>query len=333
MRIDRVSRAAPSRDWGPARSAEGAALAASVESSMRRSALLRDVVESSMRRSAATQEEARRLRAAAADTRLRSRRDRRRGGALARQAIAAAGERREGTRAWFAELARTRDPELRDLLVAAHLGLAHHLAKRFTNRGEPYDDLVQVASLGLVYSVDRFDPGRGVEFSTFATRTILGELKRHFRDKGWLVRAPRRLQELHLELREVTDSLSQQLGRSPTVAELAEATGSTDEAVLEALEAWQGYRARSIDAPGDHDTLADRIGGEDRTFVAVDNRSVLGPAIGRLAPRDQVILRLRFGDGLSQSEIARRVGVSQMQVSRLLAASLTRLRNEFAAGG
>jgi len=241
------------------------------------------------------------------------------------------GNGRRDTRRRFVEYARTRDPRLRNQLVTAHLGLAHQLARRFANRGEPYDDLVQVASMGIVFSVERFDPERGVEFSTFATRTVLGELKRHFRDKGWLVRAPRRVQELDLELKEVVGSLAQRLGRSPTVAEMAEATGSTEEAVLEAMEAEQGYRARSLDAPGDNNgPLAERLGGDDATFASVDNRAVLGPAVARLAPRDQMILRLRFEDGMSQSDIARRVGVSQMQVSRLLSASLARLRREFA---
>jgi RNA polymerase sigma-B factor len=237
------------------------------------------------------------------------------------------------TKEKFAEFAVTRDPALRDDLVTAHLGLAHQLARRFLNRGEPYDDLVQVASMAIVKSVDRFDPDRGVEFSTFATRTVLGELKRHFRDKGWAVRAPRRIQELYLELGQAVGTLSQELGRSPTVAELATATGATEESVLEALEAGQGYRSASIDAPDrQEETLAERIGGEDTTFDNVDDRSVLAPALARLAPREQTIIQLRFVDGLTQSEIATRIGVSQMHVSRLLAASLERLRREVAEG-
>jgi len=241
-----------------------------------------------------------------------------------------AGRSSQKTREKFAEFAATRDPALRDDLVTAHLGLAHQLARRFVNRGESYDDLVQVASMAIVKSVDRFDPDRGVEFSTFATRTVLGELKRHFRDKGWAVRAPRRIQELYLELGQTVGSLSQELGRSPTVAELAAATGASEESVLEALEAGQGYRTSSIDAPDrQEETLAERIGGEDPTFGNVDDRSILAPALARLAPREQTILRLRFADGLTQSEIASRIGVSQMHVSRLLAASLERLRQEF----
>src|SRR5580692_875829 len=138
----------------------------------------------------------------------------------------------DATRQKLIEFAESRDERLRDELVEAHLGLAFQLARRFANRGESYDDLAQVASLALIKSVDRFDPGRGVEFSTFATRTIIGELKRHFRDKGWAVRAPRRIQELYLELGHANESLHHQLGRSPTIGELAEAIGSTQEAVI-----------------------------------------------------------------------------------------------------
>ena len=230
----------------------------------------------------------------------------------------------------FAEFAASRDRALRDELVTAHLGLAHQLARRFANRGESYDDLVQVASMAIIKSVDRFDPDRGVEFSTFATRTVIGELKRHFRDKGWAVRAPRRVQELYLELGQAVSSLSQELGRSPTVPELAARTGASEEAVLEAIEAGQGYRTTSIDVPDRQDeTLASRLGDTDSTFDRVDDRSVLAPALARLARREQTILRLRFVDGLTQSEIAKRVGVSQMHVSRLLAASLAQLRAAF----
>jgi RNA polymerase sigma-B factor len=240
----------------------------------------------------------------------------------------------EDTKALFFELAATRDPGVRDRLVTAHLGLAHQLARRYANRGEPYEDLVQVASLAIVKSVDRFDPERGVEFTTFATRTVIGELKRHFRDKGWAVRAPRRVQELYLELGKVTETLSQELGRSPTVAELAGATGATEEAVLEALEAGQGYRTSSIDATDrNEETLAAHIGGEDASMDTVEDRELLAPALASLAPREQLILRLRFAQGLTQSEIAARVGISQMHVSRLLAASLERLRKSVLQNG
>lgn len=240
----------------------------------------------------------------------------------------------EDTKALFLELAADRAPDVRDRLVTAHLGLAHQLARRYANRGEPYEDLVQVASLAIVKSVDRFDPERGVEFTTFATRTVIGELKRHFRDKGWAVRAPRRVQELYLELGKVTETLAQELGRSPTVGELANATGATEEAVLEALEAGQGYRTSSIDATDrNQETLASHIGEDDASLDTVEDRELLAPAIAKLAPREQLILQLRFANGLTQSEIAARVGISQMHVSRLLAASLERLRKSVIEAG
>jgi RNA polymerase sigma-B factor len=220
------------------------------------------------------------------------------------------------------------DPAAREELITANLGLAQQLARRFLHRGEPLDDLVQVASVALVKSVDRFDPGRGVDFAAFATRTIIGELKRHFRDKGWAVRASRRVQELYLELGHATAALSQELGRSPTVRELAEATDSTEEAVIEAIEAGQGYRAASIDASeSEEDPLSARLGEHDGNFDSVENRVLLGPALATLPPREQAILRMRFVDGLTQSEIAAAVGVSQMHVSRLLSSSLQKLRD------
>jgi RNA polymerase sigma-B factor len=234
----------------------------------------------------------------------------------------------------FVEFAQTRDRQLRDELVEMHLGLAYQLARRFSNRGETYDDLAQVASIALIKSVDRFDPDRGVEFSTFATRTVIGELKRHFRDKGWAVRAPRRVQELYLELGHVIESLSHQLGRPPTVAEMSDATGASEEAVLEALEAGQSYRTTSIDAPDRQDgTMATRLGEADAGFAGTDDRMMLAISLAKLSERERTILNLRFIDGLTQSQIAARVGVSQMHVSRLLTASLAKLRESFSTGG
>jgi RNA polymerase sigma-B factor len=232
----------------------------------------------------------------------------------------------------FVEFASSRDPALRDELITAHLGLAQHLARRFANRGEPLDDLIQVASIGVMKSVDRFDPERGVEFSTFAARTILGELKRHFRDKGWAVRAPRRIQELYLEIGHSTGELAQKLGRPPTMNELAEATGTTVEAVIEATEAGSGYRTASLDAPSRGERAgSDAIGEEDAAFDDVENRALVSPAFLSLPEREQTILRLRFISGLTQSEIATRIGVSQMHVSRLLTASLRKLREQIEA--
>jgi RNA polymerase sigma-B factor len=215
----------------------------------------------------------------------------------------------------------------RDAMITDNLGLAHQLARRFLHRGEPLEDLVQVASVALVKSVDRFDESRGVDFAAFATRTIIGELKRHFRDKGWAVRASRRVQELYLELGHATSTLVQELGRSPTVAELAQVTGSTEEAVLEAIEAGQGYRATSIDASeNEDDPLSARMGERDERFDSVEDRALLAPALAKLPLRERSILRMRFIQGMTQSEIAVSIGVSQMHVSRLLAASLEELR-------
>jgi RNA polymerase sigma-B factor len=242
-----------------------------------------------------------------------------------RERVATAIEESQESR--FAELARRRDPVLRDELISANLGLARQLARRFANRGEPHDDLFQVASLALIKAVDRFDPDRGATFNSFAVTCIVGELKRHFRDRGWAVRAPRRIQELYLELGHHIDWLSQELGRAPTVSDLAAACGASEEAVLEALEAGRGYRTASLDAPDrDEQTLAESLGTDDPQFTHIEDRSVLASALESLSARDQQILRLRFVDGLTQSEIASRLGVSQMQISRLLAASLQSLR-------
>src|SRR5688500_11789970 len=171
--------------------------------------------------------------------------------------------RRQVLREMFVAFAETRDERLRAELIEAHLGLAEYLARRFSNRGEPLDDLVQVASMGLVKAVDRFEPERGLEFSTYATHTVVGELKRHFRDKGWAVRVPRRMQELHLRLANLVGTLNQDLGRAPTVAEIAQAAGVSEEEVLEALEAGQAYRFASLDAPmpgEDNTTLGGSLG-------------------------------------------------------------------------
>jgi RNA polymerase sigma-B factor len=238
---------------------------------------------------------------------------------------------REVLRRKFEEFAQTRDRHLRDELVAAHIGLAEYLARRFANRGEPLDDLVQVASLGLIKAVDRFEPDRGLEFSTYATPTIVGELKRHFRDKGWAVRVPRRVQELHLRLGKVVSSLAQDLGRSPTIAEIAERSQVSEEEVLEAIEAGNAYRFASIDAPSGSDedaqTLSAQLGDEDPRLEDIEHRVALSPLIAKLPKREQAILHLRFFEGMTQSEIAGRLGISQMHVSRLLARSLAQLRD------
>ena len=236
---------------------------------------------------------------------------------------------REELRRKFEEYASTRDHVLRDELITAHMGLAEYLARRFTNRGEPLDDLVQVASLGLLKAVDRFDPDRGLEFSTYATPTIVGELKRHFRDKGWAVRVPRRVQELHLRLGSVVSTLSQELGRSPTIPEIAHSAKVSEEEVVEAIEAGHAYRFTSLDAPSgseDEGSLSNQLGEEDQGLIDSEHRVALSPLIARFPMRERMILHLRFFEGLTQSEIASRLGISQMHVSRLLARSLAQLR-------
>ncbi len=235
----------------------------------------------------------------------------------------------------FAELAAS-EPDtparsrVRDELVEMHLPLVEYLARRFRNRGEPLDDLIQVATIGLIKSVDRFDLERGVEFSTYATPTIVGEIKRHFRDKGWAIRVPRRLQELKLSLTKATSELSQRLGRSPTVAELAGHLGMTEEEVLEGLESANAYSAVSLDAPdgGDEDApaVADTLGAEDESLEGVEYRESLKPLLDQLPPREKRILLLRFFGNMTQSQIAADLGISQMHVSRLLARTLTQLR-------
>ncbi|MFJ4778463.1 SigB/SigF/SigG family RNA polymerase sigma factor [Streptomyces sp. NPDC088762] len=243
---------------------------------------------------------------------------------------------RSGARALFVELRALPEgsperAELRNRLVRMHLPLVEHLARRFRNRGEPLDDLTQVATIGLIKSVDRFDPDRGVEFSTYATPTVVGEIKRHFRDKGWAVRVPRRLQELRLSLTTATAELSQQHGRSPTVHELAERLGISEEEVLEGLESANAYSTLSLDVPDTDDespAVADTLGAEDEALEGVEYRESLKPLLEGLPPREKRILLLRFFGNMTQSQIAQEVGISQMHVSRLLARTLAQLRDK-----
>ncbi|MGW3915642.1 SigB/SigF/SigG family RNA polymerase sigma factor [Streptomyces sp. NPDC005070] len=243
---------------------------------------------------------------------------------------------RSGARAMFVELRKLQDgsaeyAELRNQLVRMHLPLVEHLARRFRNRGEPLDDLTQVATIGLIKSVDRFDPERGVEFSTYATPTVVGEIKRHFRDKGWAVRVPRRLQELRLALTTATAELSQLHGRSPTVHELAEKLAISEEEVLEGLESANAYSTLSLDVPDTDDespAVADTLGAEDEALEGVEYRESLKPLLEDLPPREKRILLLRFFGNMTQSQIAQEVGISQMHVSRLLARTLAQLREK-----
>lgn len=235
----------------------------------------------------------------------------------------------------FAEYRQTRERQLRDELVEEHLPLAKFLARRFVDRGEPLDDLFQVALLGLLKAVDRFDPGRGLRFSTFATPTIVGELKRHFRDRGWAVRVPRRVQELHVQLSRLVGALSQELGRSPTPLEIAERAGVPEEDVLEAMEAGALYRLVSLDGSltddDDAPELSRQLGDDDTGYERVERRAELEELLTVLPDRERRIVLLRFFDGLTQSEIAGRVGISQMHVSRLLSRSLDVLRSRVAS--
>jgi len=236
-------------------------------------------------------------------------------------------EATEGSTERFARYRQTGDRALRDELVHDHIGLAYSLAGRFTHRGEALDDLRQVSLVGLLKAVERYDLTRGVQFTSFATPTILGELKRHFRDKGWAVRVPRRIQEVHLAVGRTVGDLGHELGRSPTAAEIAERAGVLEEEVLESMEAGTLYRLASLDEPrseGD-DAPSARVGEYDPGLRSVEDRLLVEKLLARLPEREQTIVQLRYFDGLTQSEIAERIGISQMHVSRLLTKSLERL--------
>jgi RNA polymerase sigma-B factor len=220
---------------------------------------------------------------------------------------------------------------LRDKLVEMHMPLVEYLARRFSGRNEPLPDLVQVGAIGLLKSIDRFDPDRGLEFSTYATPTILGEIKRYFRDSGWLVHVPRRAQELQATLATSRAELSQELQRAPTVAELAERTALREEDIIEALDAARGYSGVPLDALTDENhggnAAQAMLAQLDERFEQVERREMLRPAMEALPERERHILLLRFVAGKSQTEIATIVGVSQMQVSRLVTRSLAKLRS------
>lgn len=220
------------------------------------------------------------------------------------------------------------DPTARDDLVELHMPLVEYLARRFKGRGEPLDDLVQVASMGLLKAIERFDSDRGVEFSTYATPTIVGELKRYFRDKGWAIRIPRRLQEVGLQLSKVVPALSQELGRSPSVAEISTKTGVSEEEILEAMNASQAYSLVSLDAPMGEDGAdsMSRLGAEDESLELFEAWSSVAHLLEKLPIRERRILYLRFVAGETQSQIAEKLEISQMHVSRLLTRTLAALR-------
>jgi RNA polymerase sigma-B factor len=223
---------------------------------------------------------------------------------------------------------------LRGRAIEAWLPLARHLAARYNGRGEPADDLLQTAVEGLIKAVDRYDPDRGVEFSGFAIPTILGEVKRHFRDRTWSVRVPRKMQELRIAITEANNTLLHTLGRSPTVADVARHLGRTEEEVLEGLEGARAYAATSLSTPvsGDQSLeLGETLGADDGEYEATELRMVLGAALTTLDEREQKILSLRFYGNLTQSDIASQIGVSQMHVSRLITKALAKLRTEITA--
>ncbi len=224
---------------------------------------------------------------------------------------------------------REGDLAAREELVERFMPLARDLALRYRYTDEPVEDLVQVANLGLLKAIDRFEPGRGTKLTSYAVPTILGELKRHFRDKGWALHVPRDLQERTLAVARERESLTKDLGRSPTVRELATAVGCSAEQVLEAVEAATGYEATSLDAPAagqdDASPLVDLMGEEDGSYAAVHTRHALADAWRELPDLEREVLRLRFVDDLTQREIGERIGFSQMHVSQLLRRALKRL--------
>ena len=229
------------------------------------------------------------------------------------------------------------DLAAREQLIEQYMSLVRSLARRYSYRGEQLEDLVQIGAIGLIKAIDRFDVNRGVELTTYATPNIIGEIKRHFRDRGWSVRVPRGLQELNIQLSRLIEELTVQNGRSPTIPELAKAASVTDEEVLEALESGRAYTSLSLSAgssggedDGELDPL-ESLGTEEHQYEVSEDRAVLAPGFRVLDERERKILHLRFFEGLTQSQIAQQVGISQMHVSRLIRRSLEKIRDEIAA--
>jgi RNA polymerase sigma-B factor len=229
------------------------------------------------------------------------------------------------------------DMSAREQLIEQYMSLVRSLARRYSYRGEQLEDLVQIGTIGLIKAIDRFDVNRGVELTTYATPNIIGEIKRHFRDKGWSVRVPRGLQELNVQLSRLMEQLTVQLGRSPTIAELAKAASVEEEEVLEALESGRAYSSLSLSTGGgggDGDEELDpleSIGTEEHQYEVSEDRAVLAPGFRVLDERERKILHLRFFEGLTQSQIAQQIGISQMHVSRLIRRALEKIREEIAA--
>ena len=227
------------------------------------------------------------------------------------------------------------DLRAREQLIEQYMSLVRSLARRYSYRGEQLEDLVQIGAIGLIKAIDRFDLERGVELTTYATPNIVGEIKRHFRDKGWSVRVPRGLQELNVQLSRLVEQLTVQLSRSPTIPELAKAAGVEEEEVLEALESGRAYTSLSLSVGGgggDDDDLdpLESLGTEEHQYEVSEDRAVLAPGFKVLDERERTILQLRFFEGLTQSQIAQQVGISQMHVSRLIRRSLEKIRETIA---
>jgi RNA polymerase sigma-B factor len=224
---------------------------------------------------------------------------------------------------------REGDQAAREQALVDMMPLVRALASRYAGRGEPLEDLVQVGSLGLIKAVDRFDVDRGVDFSSYAIPTIVGEIRRHFRDKAWAMHVPRRLKELSLRISRTLDDLTTELGRSPTIAELAEATGVEEEDVVDALDSSNAYTTRSLHAPfeeGGDDSLADKLGTEETGYAEVEDGALVAAGLDALDERERQIVELRFFEEMTQSQIAAEIGISQMHVSRLLRRALATMR-------
>jgi RNA polymerase sigma-B factor len=228
------------------------------------------------------------------------------------------------------------DLQAREQLIEQYMSLVRSLARRYSYRGEQLDDLVQIGAIGLIKAIDRFDLSRGVELTTYATPNIIGEIKRHFRDRGWSVRVPRGLQELNVQLSKLVEQLTVQLSRSPTIPELAKAAGVEEEEVLEALESGRAYSSLSLSQgagteDGEEIDPLEMLGDVEHQYEVSEDRAVLAPGFKVLDDRERTILHLRFFEGLTQSQIAAQVGISQMHVSRLIRRALEKIRDEIAA--
>ena len=241
---------------------------------------------------------------------------------------------KEKTHELFRRYKEEGDVEAREKLVMSHMNLVRFLANKFKNRGEPLDDLIQVGYLGLLKAIDRFDPSRGLEFTTYATPTIMGEIKRHFRDKGWSVRVPRRLQELSAKVNQATDVLTTELQRSPKIEEIAEYLDASVDEVLEAMESSSAYSSVPLEGTGNNDnddapSVLDRYATEDSALNFTDDRLIIEEALKKgFSPREREVIDLRFLQGMTQIEIAEQLGISQVQVSRLLRRTLKKIQDK-----